>query len=240
VKAMSFRPSVVYRSVLRACAGRYLSIMGAAIVLAIAYAPATRAQITNLTNGSTINFSNLGTGQFSILVGDKLFSDFSLSNYNASNINVMGITEDGGDFGIQFQGGFFSMNGSMDVILSYTVSVTNSANLISGANLSFNGFEFGSNGVAEVTETIDTNNSLYGDMTVYASPSSNVLATSLAIIPPQSQLELTKDVFTYAIDLSFASISTINQSYMQVPEPSTMMLAIAGLAGLLMLRRRRH
>jgi hypothetical protein len=240
VKAIPFRTSLGCQSFLRTCAGRYFSIIGAALTFAVAYAPATQAQITNLTNGSTINFSNLGTGQFSILVGDKLFSDFSISDYNSTNLDVKGIIEDGGDYGIQLQGPFFSMNGSMDVTLSYTVSVTNSANLISGANLSFNGFEFGSNGVAEVTETVDTNNSLYGDMSVYASPGSNVLAASLAINPPQSQLELSKDVFTYAINLSFASISTINQSYMQVPEPSTMMLAVAGLTGLLLLRRRKH
>jgi hypothetical protein len=219
----------------------YPLIACAAVVGAVVCAPVTQAQVTNLTNASTINFSNLGTGQFSILVGDKLFSDFSLSGYNPTNITVMGITQYGNDYGIEFQGGFFSMHGSMDVTLSYQVNVTNSANLISGANLSFNGFEFGSNGVAEVTETVETNQTYpYGEMTVYASPGSNVLATTLAINPPQPQLNLSKDIFTYAIDLSFASISQIDQSYMQVPEPSTMALAVAAFTGLTLLRRRRH
>lgn len=186
--------------------------------------------LASLTNGGDL------------IVGDKEFSNFAISgDPGASNIFVEGIEEHGNDYGIQFQGGFFSMNGSMDVVLSYQVTVTNSANLISGANLSFNGFEFGSNGVAEVTEQVLTNTSdLYGQMEVYASPGSNVLSTSLAINPPQPQLNLDKDVFTYSIGLSFASISTINQSYMQVPEPSTVALVGMGLVGVLALRRRRR
>jgi PEP-CTERM motif-containing protein len=220
---------------------QYLLLVCAAVALAIAYAPGIQAQqVTNLTNGGTITLADLGTGNFSILVGDKLFSDFGIGGYNASNITVKGIIENGGDYGIQFQGGFFSMNGFMEVNLSYAVNVTNSDNLISGANLSFNGFEFGSNGVATVTEAVYTNTTLYGDMTVYASPSSNLLSTTMAIVPPQPALSIDKDVFTYAIDLSFASISTINQSFVQVPEPSTIALATAGLTGLLLLRRRKH
>jgi hypothetical protein len=220
---------------------QYLLVICATLTFAIVQVPAVQAQVTNLTNGSTITLADLGTGNFSILVGDKLFSDFGVSGYNASNITVKGIIENGGDYGIQFQGGFFSMNGSMEVNLSYAVNVTNSNNLISGANLSFNGFEFGPGGVAEVTEAVYTNTSfLYGDMNVYASPSSNLLSTTLPIVPPQPSLNIDKDVFTYAIDLSFASISTINQSFVQVPEPSTIALASAGLAGLLLLRRRKH
>jgi hypothetical protein len=220
--------------------GQCFSIVCMAIAFAIAYAPVTQAQVTNLTNGGTISLTNLGTGNFSILVGDKLFSDFGIEGYNASNIIVKGIIENGDDYGIQFQGGFFSMNGSMDVALSYAVNVTNSNNLISGANLSFNGFEFGSNGYASVTEAVYTNTSyLYGDMSVYASPSSNLLATTMAINPPQPSLNIDKDVFTYAIDLSFASISTINQSFVQVPEPSSIVLSLIGIFGLLSIRRRK-
>jgi len=218
----------------------YLLFICAAVALAVAYAPITQAQVTNLTNGSTINFSNLGTGQFSVLVGDKLFSDFSLAGYTASNLVIKGIIENGDDYGIQIQGGFFAMNGVMEVNLGYAVTVTNSNNLISGANLSFNGFEFGSNGVAEVTESVYTNTSfLYGDMSVYASPSSNLLSTTMAINPPQQSLDIDKDVIDYAINLSFASISTINQSFIQVPEPSTIVLSLAGIVTFLFVRRRK-
>jgi hypothetical protein len=211
-----------------------------AVALCVAYAPITQAQVTNLTDGGTISLSDLGTGNFSILVGDKLFSDFGITGYDASNIVVQGIIENGNDYGIQFQGGFSSSNGSMEVNLSYAVNVTNSNNLISGANLSFNGLVLGSNGVAEVTEAVYTNTSyLYGDMTVYASPSSNLLSTTMSINPPQSGLNIDKDIFTYAINLSDASISTINQSFVQVPEPSSIVLSLVGVFALLSFRRRK-
>ena len=212
------------------------------MALALACVPGTQAQVTNLTNGSTINFSDLGTGEFSVLVGDKLFSDFSLNNYNASNVTVKGI-EQGGDYGIQFGTGFVDMNGVMDFQLSYVVSVTNSDNLISGANLSFNGVVIGTNGgLAEVTEQIQTNNEVgvYGTMYVEVTPQMQLYSTNMVINPPQPALSVDKDVVEYAVDLTYASISTIDQTFAQVPEPSTMVLAAAGLAGLLLLRRRRH
>jgi hypothetical protein len=39
---------------------------------------------------------------------------------------------------------------------------------------------------------------------------------------------------------AFATISTIDQTFTQVPEPSALALAAAGFAGLVLLRRRRH
>jgi hypothetical protein len=208
------------------------------VALATICASSTQAQIFF---GSPVSLASLTNGG-SILVGDKLFSDFGISGYNASNIYVQGIEEDGNDYGIQFQGGFVATdNSNMDIHLSYQVNVTNSANLIAGANLSFNGVVVGGAGLAEVTESVYTNTDyFYGQMDVATTQSTEELSTNMVINPPQAQLNLDKDVVTYAINLSYASISTINQSFVQVPEPSTITLAIAGLTGLLMLRRRRR
>ena len=99
----------------------------------------------------------------------------------------------------------------------------------------------GGTGLAEVVEQIFTNNSdFYGQMFVYASQSSSQLSASLPIVPPQQFLTINKDVLITATLPAFSSISTIDQTYTQVPEPNTVALAAVGLTGLLLLRRRRH
>jgi hypothetical protein len=77
-------------------------------------------------------------------------------------------------------------------------------------------------------------------MFVFASATTNKLFDSLAITPPQPFLTLSKDVLLVASLPSFASISTIDQSFTQVPEPSVLALVAAGFTGLVLLRRRRH
>lgn len=216
-----------------------LSFAFAAIALVVACAPDTKAQtffpppvtLSSLTNGGTI------------LVGDKLFSDFNISGYAASNITVEGIQQDG-NFGIQFGGGFVANNSAMDILLSYQVTVTNPSNLISGANLSFNGVVVGGPGLAEVVEDVYTNTGdLYGQMVVFATQSAQSLSTNMVIAPPQPFLNVDKDVLVYAISLpAFSSISTINQTYTQVavPEPSSLVL-VAMATGLgVFLRGRRQ
>lgn len=208
--------------------------------LPILSAPSSRAQIffpSTLTSMAVL--TNSGE---TLLVGDKLFSNFGISGYNASNISVEGIEEDGGDYGIQFQGGFIATNNSlMDVHLTYQVNVEDSGSLISGANLSFNGAVVGpGGGLAEVVESVYTNTGyLYGQMVVSTTETMSQLSTNMVISPPQPQLNIDKDVEDIALTLSYASISTINQSFAQVPEPSTIILVGMGLLGVWGLRRRR-
>jgi hypothetical protein len=66
------------------------------------------------------------------------------------------------------------------------------------------------------------------------------LFDSLAIQPPQSLLTVSKDVIVEATLPAFTTISTIDQSFTQVPEPSAVALVAAGFTGLVLLRRRRH
>ena len=168
-----------------------------------------------------------------VLVGDKDFSDFSISgNFSASQVNVTSITENG-NYGIRFSGALVAGGDSMDLILGYQVSVTNSPNLISAANLMFNGVVVGGAGLAEVVEQVYTNNNMfYGQMDVFATATTNQLSTSLPITPPQPFLNINKDVLVTAELPAFSSISTIDQTFTQVPEPSTLVLAAAGIAGI--------
>jgi hypothetical protein len=219
------------------CFPRYLLVICAAIALAVAYAPASQAQIIT---GPTISLANLTNGQ-DLIVGDKVFTDFSISGgVQAAQVNVTAITENG-NFGIRFGGAFVASASPLDFSLGYQVSVTNSLNLISAANLLFNGQVILGTGLAQVVEQVFTNNSdLVGQLAVFASATSNQLSATLPITPPQKFLTLSKGVHLDATVPAFATISTIDQTFTQIPEPNALAFVVAGITGLVLLQRRRH
>lgn len=225
------------RGVYYSRAGHYFSIICIGAGLAVAGASSARAQTVL---GPTVSMASLTNSGGDLLVGDKDFTDFSISgSFAAGMVNVTPIQENDGDFGIRFSGAFVAGGAPMDMVLSYQVSVTNSPNLISAANLLFNGQVTFGTGLAQVVEQVFTNgNYFYGQMSVFATAITNQLSASLPIVPAQPELGINKDVLITATLPAFSSISEIDQSYTQVPEPSTMALVAAGFSGLLLLRRR--
>ena len=234
---MSIIKRGAHRRIYSVCSGHYLLAICVIVALAVAYVPASEAQIVI---GPTVSLASLTNTGGDVVVGDKDFSNFSISgDFSASQINVTSVTING-NFGIRFSGAIVSGANPMDMILGYQVSVTNSPNLISAANLLFNGTVTGT-GLAEVVEQVFTNNNqLAGQMFVFASATTNKLSDSLAIQPPQPFLTVSKDVIVVATLPAFASISTIDQTFTQVPEPSALALVAAGFTGLAVLRRRRR
>jgi hypothetical protein len=89
-------------------------------------------------------------------------------------------------------------------------------------------------------EVFTNNNDLVGELVVFASATSNQLSATLSITPPQKFLTLSKDVHLDATLPAFATISTIDQTFTQIPEPSMLALVAVGVTGLILLRRRRH
>jgi hypothetical protein len=216
----------------------FLFVFGV-IAFTLIYSPASRAQ---LILGPGISLANLTNSGADLIVGDKEFYNFSISgSFQAGQVTVTPIQENG-DFGIRFSGPFVAGGQSLSMTLGYQVAVTNSPNLISAANLLFNGAVTPGAGMVQVTEQVFTNMPpmFYGQMSVFATATNSQLSASLLIIPPETLLSISKCVDLTATLPAFATISTIDQTFAQIPEPSTVMLAVTGLTGLLLLRRRNH
>jgi hypothetical protein len=216
----------------------FLFVFGA-ITFALMYSPASRAQ---LILGPSVSLASLTNSGADLIVGDKEFDNFTISgSFQAGQVMVTPIQENG-DFGIRFSGPFVAGGQSESMTLGYRVTVTNSPDLISAANLLFNGVVTPGAGLVQVIEQVFTNTppAFYGQMSVFATATNNQLSASLPIVPPQTLLSINKDVRLTATLPAFSTISTIDQTFTQIPEPSTLMLAVTGLTGLLLLRRRNH
>lgn len=176
----------------------------------------------------------IGGGTLS--VGDKTFSDFTYSQVGdmplATEVDVIPIISDG-DFGIRFAGSFIDMvgGGVSDSLITFTVEAPSA--LIQGARLSAD-LVAPVGGVATISETFlpqlpNTLMTIAADVNLDAS-------TSFA---PVQKLLVQKDILLLAGADAPSTLSFVDQAFPQVPEPSSAVLILMGLAGCMMYRRQR-
>src|ERR1017187_5323402 len=91
------------------------------------------SQVTNLTSGQSIDLSQLlGTNASSVVIGDKLFGEFSLQSsdpneFTGDDLQLTALSNQVG-FGISFTGPMSALgNVTKDVVFRFSVAVTNSS-----------------------------------------------------------------------------------------------------------------
>ena len=173
----------------------------------------------------------------SILCGDKYFNDFTYlatgSMPDASGVNVV-CTTSNGNLGLRFQGGFNDQpgGGPSDALITYTVSVVGSSNLITDAHITGNPAVLGGLGSISVTDTWLE----FPGPTISIfdfKPGTTQASDSIIFSDPVPVLHAQKDILALAAT-GLPTLSFIDQTYSQtsVPEPGTLGLLGIGLLGL--------
>ena len=205
----------------------------------------------------------------SIVAGDKLFDRWSLDFYDASdarefnpaNIEVEGLS-DGGDYGLHFnvtndelhvQGdGIYAY---VDLTFGFRVSVMDPNWMITDASMALMNGAYGWNpdGITDVgmfiMEKVGSAPGLddLGDLSVEFSQLDDAQISdtlSTTFFAPKSEIWVTKNILLWAADdTDWAVLLGFDQRFSQtqtvIPEPSTIVLTLLGLAGLVVARKRR-
>jgi PEP-CTERM motif len=228
-----------------------------ALALTTSFSPWTASCSAATIIGSPVALSTLTVPGGTIVAGDKTFTNF---NYFFTGdmpaptlVNVIPITDNAGNFGIRFQGAFIDTVGAAggsDALITY--NVTAGANhLISDAHIEGNPARLGPLGSISVTETFlpiggqgQNTMRIYDDQNV--NPPKLIDNTVFAV--PVKTLSVQKDILGLAKlnpqspDLpNTVTLSFVDQTFSQItiPEPTSLMLSLVGLIGLVAYRRNR-
>jgi len=188
----------------------------------------------NGASAQVFNLADLIANNGTITNGDKVFSNFAYLATGdmplAAGVNVVPITV-AGNLGIQFQGGFTDLpgGGSSDALITYVVTSLQGAT-ITDAHIDGNPDVVGGTGALSITEsfTPDAPNT----MSIFdIEPGATQVSDSTIFATPHSSLHVQKDILGVAGD-GIATLSFVNQTYSQVPEPGSMALLMGlGVTG---------
>lgn len=208
------------------------------------------AGLAGVASADTYNLADLIANGDTITVGDKIFDNFSYAATgdmpDADDVNVISHIDAHGNFGIRFQGGFLDLagGGASDALITFDVTITqagiDAGNLISDAHLSGNLDVIGGSGGSSfgaITETFLTGNAT-DVLSIFATEDSAVLVDWVDFDDLVTTISVQKDIILFADDDAVATtLSFVDQSFSQIPEPGS--LALLGLGGLALFRRRR-
>jgi hypothetical protein len=226
--------------------------VSALVVVFLFSAPTiARAVTTNLNAGEEINLATVIDNGLAVQIGDKVFGGFSWDNYGrldldmaASNVDVRALLNPN-DIGFRLEFTLPLTAGDMDfkdIAFEYTAAVTNSSNLISDIHLSITGATSG-DAIANVSENATTGGFGVGLVGTVAATLPGPPTNSVTILDyPVAKLWVQKDIIVAgAGDFTDdnASIWTIEQTFSQIPEPSTVLLVGLGLLGVAAVNRKR-
>lgn len=209
-----------------------ISLSAAQATLAIALT----LTITTMALGQ-VNLAKLISVGGTFQNGDKLFSDFRYYPMgdmpSAQQIDVLPFSDIFGNLGIRFVGPFVDLPGSgpSDAVLEYKVTATDRSQRIHDVYLAANAKVVGGPGFATVTETFLPQEPTLSLSVYDLQPGGQRLTDWAYLTRPRLTVHVQKGIMLYAASRdSLATISFIDQSFSQIPEPAAMMTSILGIA----------
>ncbi len=204
---------------------------------------ATTTCAFTVTLGDPIRLSRLENGGM-FTVGDKTFSDFSYAATEdmprSDAVNVIPIQDCDGNFGVRFQGGFIDLPGGSpsDALITYAVMPARGREIVD-VHLAGN-MELVGPGIAQVVESFLPTFPNGPTLTIFDDGQVQQLIDWADLPRPiGSKLFVQKDILLRSdVGGVSASVSFVDQTFSQIPEPSSFVL-LAGVVLLSWCRTRR-
>jgi hypothetical protein len=196
---------------------------------------------------ATVPLSDLLEEGASFVAGDKVFTDFTYMHTgdmpDATAVNVSDLEIDG-DYGIRVQGGFVDQVGgsASDALITFNVTVAPESDLeISEVYLQANPAVFGGPGMASVTETL-LPDIVNDKLVMWDFGDGNQQLADLIVLPQTYKtLSVQKDIILHATGEpgeGAVTLSFVDQTFKQIPEPSSLILVVLGLMAFVAFRPR--
>ncbi len=191
---------------------------------------------------ASVTLADLAAGG-SVTNGDKVFFDFSnISQVGDLTVPLSSIyvvpAEDEGDLGFQFQSALWSLSGAnqnYDLGFNFEVKTTDGQPLITDDTLEITGAQLlgGSSHIAEVISLPDEGGTVGSSLVYFNSGGAYTEDGTVLVGGPYSVIEVAKDfaMTTGNNPASQVFVSHFDQTFSQVPEPSSaLFLGLGGLA----------